>query len=220
MNVQKSAQCIGAAFAWQGRTHQIQSIMREIVLDLAVSLDGFIEGPHGEIDWITPPDINSSLLPFLDTIDTILYGRVSYDLWGNYQPGANDGEFMHRLYEAIHSKKKYVFSNTRSVTIDNTSFVGAVNSENVHAIKDLPGKDIWLYGGGSLISSFVNQGLIDRYRLGIYPVILGAGKPLFQQIQSRVSLELLNHSAQPDGMVLLEYAVKKAIPIGGSTALI
>lgn len=185
--------------------------MRKIILDLAVTLDGFIEGPNGEIDWCYADD-DSGLDTFVDSIDTIFYGRISYDLWGNYQPAETDTPFIKKLYEMIHQKKKYVFSSTRSVAVGDTVFLDSVSRENIESVRELPGKDIWLYGGGSLITSFINLGLVDIYRLGVFPVILGAGKPLFSGIQNRVGLELINTTSHPSGVVLLEYQPKKTFP--------
>ena len=89
--------------------------MRKIILNLAVTLDGFIEGPNGEIDWCQMDDSaemgeGSAFDKFLSGIDTIFYGRVSYDMWGQYQPAANASTFEKKLWENVHSKKKYVFS--------------------------------------------------------------------------------------------------------------
>ncbi|WP_228376690.1 dihydrofolate reductase family protein [Chryseobacterium formosense] len=84
--------------------------MKKIILDLATTLDGFIEGPNGEIDWcIMDDDMNFD--GFLSNIDSIFYGRVSYDSWGNYQPDENTGSEEINLWETIHSKNKFVFSS-------------------------------------------------------------------------------------------------------------
>jgi dihydrofolate reductase len=84
--------------------------MRKIILDLAVTLDGFIEGPNGEVDWCIMED-DMDFEGFLSGIDTIFYGRVSYDAWGNFQPGPNANPTEQILWEAVHSKKKFVFSS-------------------------------------------------------------------------------------------------------------
>jgi dihydrofolate reductase len=89
--------------------------MRKIILNLAVTLDGFIEGPNGEIDWITRESTaemgeGSPFDQFLSGIDAIFYGRVSYDLWGQYQPANTASETEKKLWENVHSKTKYVFS--------------------------------------------------------------------------------------------------------------
>ncbi|MRG48356.1 dihydrofolate reductase [Chitinophaga sp. SYP-B3965] len=170
--------------------------MRKIILDLAVTLDGFIEGPNGEIDWISEdPDatFDNTFGELLSSIDTIFYGRKSYDLWGNFQPDENAPPMIQELYQAIHSKKKYVFSHTKTTMND------------VPEILQQPGKDIWLYGGGQLITSFMNAGLVDVFRLAVFPVILGAGKPLFKDIQERVGLKLNEVKSSKMGVLMLNY---------------
>lgn len=84
--------------------------MKKVILDLAVTLDGFIEGPNGEIDWcIMDDDMNFD--GFISSIDTIFYGRVSYDTWGNFQPDANASPTEQLIWKEVHSKNKFVFSS-------------------------------------------------------------------------------------------------------------
>jgi dihydrofolate reductase len=186
--------------------------MRKIILNLAVTLDGFIEGPNGEIDWLdTNEDEDASFETifgeFLSGIDTIFYGRVSYDLWGNYQPEETAPPMIKELYKAIHTKKKYVFSRTKSDD-SKATFIPA-DKETVLEILQQPGKDIWLYGGGQLITSFMNMGLVDVYQLAVYPVILGAGKPLFKDIKERVGLKLVEVKSSASGVATLHYEANK-----------
>src|SRR5436190_23942585 len=132
--------------------------MRKIILDLAVTLDGFIEGPNGEIDWLLEDDqtdFGDILFDILSDIDILFYGRVSYDKWGNYEPGNNASQKLKSAYNLLHSKTKYVFSTTRK-NDDNATFINSNIEERVLEIKQQPGKNIWLYGGGNLITTFVN----------------------------------------------------------------
>lgn len=137
---------------------------RKVILDLAVTLDGFIEGKNGEIDWCIM-DEDMGFLDFLNQIDTILYGRKSYELWGQYrpEPGAADPE--KELWDVVHRKQKYVFSRTQKRTDHSATYINDHLAEEVHKLKNLPGKDIWLYGGASLITSFIELGLVDEFRL-------------------------------------------------------
>jgi dihydrofolate reductase len=181
--------------------------MRKIILDLAVTLDGFIEGPNQEVDWCILDD-DMGFDNFLSQIDTIFYGRVSYDTWGNYQPAANASDTELEIWSAVHSKRKYVFTHHPRQD-DNATFINTDLLERVNEIKQQEGKDIWLYGGAGLITSFINLGLIDIYRISVHPVALGAGKPLFENIKSRVQLELLNTKHFRSGVVQLIYQTKK-----------
>jgi dihydrofolate reductase len=176
---------------------------KKVILDLAVSLDGFIEGPNGEIDWcIMDDDMNFD--GFLASIDTIFYGRVSYDAWGNYQPDANASGAEQSLWKAVHEKKKYVFSSQRRED-RNATFIKSDIAAAVSSVKNGEGKDIWLYGGASLIKTFIREGLIDRYRISVHPIVLGAGKPLFEDLKDRIALKLIQTNVFKSGVVQLIY---------------
>ncbi|WP_080776815.1 dihydrofolate reductase family protein [Chryseobacterium phocaeense] len=180
--------------------------MRKIILDLAVSLDGFIEGPNGETDWcIMDDDMNFG--GFLTSIDTILYGRVSYDAWGTYQPDENAGPEEKEFWETIHSKNKYVFSH-QSREDAGAVFISSDIAETIAELKQQPGKDIWLYGGAGLIKTFIALDLIDAYRISVHPVALGSGKPLFENLRERLELKLINTHVFRSGVVQLIYESK------------
>lgn len=177
--------------------------MRKVILDLATSLDGFIEGPNGEIDWcIMDDDMNFD--SFLASIDTIFYGRVSYDSWGNFLPEANGSSAEQMLWQEIHSKNKFVFSS-QSRQDEKATFISSDIINKVAEIKQQEGKDIWLYGGAGLIRTFIDLGLIDIYRISVHPVALGSGKPLFENLQGRLRLGLVKTNVFRSGVVQLIY---------------
>lgn len=176
---------------------------RKVVLDLAVTLDGFIEGKNGEIDWCIMED-EMNFTEFLSRIDTILFGRKSYEGWGNYQLGPEASQSDREIWGMMHNMKKYVFSTTLQ-TDDDVVVVRDHVEEVVRKLKSSPGKDIWLFGGASLITTFMKLGLIDEYRLSVHPVILGAGKPLFVDIQQREELQLIDVNRYSSGVVQLCY---------------
>jgi len=185
--------------------------MRKVILNLAVTLDGFIEGPNGEIDWCIMDDgpvaeegISSHFDEFLARIDTIFYGRVSYDLWGQYQPAADASLPEKKLWQSVHSKSKYVFSMQPNESND-AVYITSDIADKVNEIKAQAGKDIWLYGGAKLITTFVNLGLIDNYLLAVHPVILGGGKPLFSDLKDRTNLKLNRAVTSKSGVILLDY---------------
>lgn len=177
---------------------------RRIILDLAITLDGFIEGKNGEVDWcVMDPDMGFT--QFLNEIDTILYGRKSYDLWGQYIPKEEDSEEEKEIWKLIHNKEKYVFSRTQTNTNNQAIFINENILEEVNKLKNQPGKDIWLYGGASLITTFINLGLVDEFRLSVHPVVLGEGKPLFVDIKQRMNLNMINIRKFSSGVVQLIY---------------
>jgi dihydrofolate reductase len=177
--------------------------MKKIILDLAVTLDGYIEGPNGEIDWCIMDD-DMDFEGFLAGVDTIFYGRVSYDMWGNFQPDPKAGETEKSVWSAVHSKKKYVFSS-RVKQDFNATFITSGIAEKVAGIQKQQGGDIWLYGGGRLIKTFIDLNLIDIYRISVHPVVLGAGKPLFEDLKERINLDLAGVNRFRSGVVQLIY---------------
>ncbi|MDP9961206.1 dihydrofolate reductase family protein [Chryseobacterium lathyri] len=180
--------------------------MRKIILDLAVTLDGFIEGPNGETDWcIMDDDMNFD--GFLNSVDTIFYGRVSYDSWGTYQPEETADPEEKKFWQSIHSKNKYVFSG-QDRKDPGAIFISSDIAEKVAEIKKQNGKDIWLYGGASLIKTFINSDLIDVYRISVHPVALGSGKPLFENLKERLELKLITTNVFRSGVVQLIYEPK------------
>jgi dihydrofolate reductase len=177
---------------------------RRIILDLAVTLDGFIEGKNGEVDWCIM-DSDMGFIDFLNQIDTILYGRKSYDLWGEFTPEIEHTDTEKEMWGLYHSKEKYVFSRTKKGTDNKAIFINDNILEEINKLKNKPGKDMWLYGGASLITTFMDLGLVDEFRLSVHPVILGEGKPLFIDIKQRLNLKMVNTRTFSSGVVQLIY---------------
>lgn len=187
-----------------GKVMSNDNKQRRIILDLAVTLDGFIEGPNGEVDWCIM-DSEMGFIDFLNQIDTILYGRKSYNLWGQFTPENEDSDMEKEMWDIIHRKEKYVFSTTQKGTDNKATFISDDIAEEVAQLKKKPGKDIWLYGGAGLITTFMNLGLVDEFRLSVHPVILGEGRPLFTDLKQRVNLKLVRTRNFSSGVVQLIY---------------
>lgn len=169
--------------------------MRKIVLQLAVSLDCFIEGPGGEFDWCFTDD-DYGMTDFFKRIDAIFIGRKSYELALSMGGSAPPG------FPAL---REYVFSNSLTIVEGDRVLVNGNLFEEVSKIKSQPGKDIWLYGGAALTSSLINLNLVDEMALAVHPILLSAGKPLFQNLPGRVPLKLINALTYPSGLVMLSY---------------
>ena len=186
--------------------------MRKLILNLAITVDGFIEGPKGEIDWlVTDPEIDFGdiLNEILMDKDAIVYGRVSYDKWGTFQPDDASPKIK-EAYKPMHSKQKYVFSRTKTGDHTDAIFINSDIKEKVLEIKRQPGKNIWLYGGAKITTTLLNLGLIDEFRLAVHPVIIGSGKPLFRNIQDRHKLKLIDVEGYKSGVILVKYQADKA----------
>ena len=174
--------------------------MRKIVLQLAVSLDGYIEGPNGEFDWcFTDQDYGMSA--FFKRIDSVFMGRKSYEL----------AESMHadETVPGFPKLDQYVFSNTLKTIKEGSVLVSGDIKAEIKKIKRRKGKDIWLFGGADLISSLMDLQLVDEIILAVHPVILGSGKALFKDIQERTWLTLTDHKVYPNGLVFLTYTVTR-----------
>ena len=178
--------------------------MRKVILGVAVSLDGYIEGPKGEYDWcFTDQDYGMS--DFFKRIDAMFIGRRTYEMFapkpGEKKKKQSGGPFAHM--------KQYIFSDTLKELPKEYILVNSDNlEEKVNSIKKEPGKDIWLFGGASLTTSLMNLNLVDELGLAVHPIILGGGKPLFQNIKDRIKLDLIDTKTYSSGLVSLTYQPK------------
>jgi dihydrofolate reductase len=172
--------------------------MRKIILGVAVSLDGLIEGPNGEYDWCLT-DQDYGMKEFLQRIDSIFAGRKTYEM----SLGKEDFDF------GFPKMKEYIFSTTMNTVPEGKTLVKGDIEKEVLKIKNGPGKDIWLFGGASLTSSLMNLGLIDELWLSVHPIILGSGKPLFSNIRERIHLTLKDTKTYSSGLVSLTYHVNR-----------
>jgi len=170
--------------------------MRKIILQVAVSLDGLIEGPNGEIDWCFM-DQDYGMKDFLKQVDTLFIGRKTYEL-------------MLRMREDSSVEfpkfRQYIFSTTLDEVKDDALLIKDNIQSQVEKIKNEEGKDIWLFGGGGLTTSLMNLQLVDEIWLAVHPVMLGGGKSLFN-IQQRVNLKLLDTKTYSTGLLFLKYSI-------------
>lgn len=169
--------------------------MRKVILGLAVSLDSFIEGPNGEYDWCFT-DQDYGLNEFYKQIDAVFVGRKSYEMSFGLEDGGGF-EFP--------KMKEYVFSNSMKDAKEGVSIISGDIKTEVEKIKQQEGKDIWLFGGASLTTTLMNLGLIDELWLSVHPVLLGEGKPLFQELKDRTNLKLIDTKVYETGLVSLKY---------------
>jgi dihydrofolate reductase len=170
--------------------------MRKIILGLAVSLDGFIEGPNGEYEWCFA-DQDYGLSDFLKRIDSSFIGRKTYEM--ALAMGDSSGSFP--------KLKEYIFSTTLDKVKEGAVLINGDIKNKVENIKKEKGKDIWLFGGAGLTTSLMNLGLVDEVSLAVHPVLLGGGKPLFKDIKDRITLRLVDKKTYSTGLVSLSYSI-------------
>ena len=182
--------------------------MREIIVSNYVSLDGFFAGPNGEIDWFMWDEETAEYSKGLAaSIDTILFGRVTYELMASYWPTVTTEDPV--ITEYMNRSPKIVFSRTLKKTDwKNTKLIMELNKEEILDLKKQPGKDMVIYGSGSLVSAFAQWGLIDDYRIFVNPVVLGNGKHMFKGLKERLELALLRTKTFQCGVVLLHYKLE------------
>jgi dihydrofolate reductase len=174
--------------------------MRRIRYSVAMSLDGYIAGPNGESDWIImDPDIDFRAL--MGRFDTVLMGRRTFE-----------AALAHGGGGSMPGMKAVVASRTlRQEDYPKVTIIGDGLEEFISRLRTEPGKDIWLFGGGSLFRSLLDAGLVDAVEVAVIPVLLGAGRPLLPPPGGRSTLRLIGSRVyEKTGIVSLEYAVDQA----------
>lgn len=181
--------------------------MRKVIASEFVTLDGFFSGPNGEIDWHNvDEEFNAWAIELIDSIDMMLFGRVTYEGMASYWPTAMATTDDPIVAGKMNATQKVVFSKTlEKADWENTTLVAGDAAEEIAKLKQQPGKDMVIYGSGKLVSSLALRGLIDEFRIFVNPVVLGSGAPLFQGMSDRVNLRLTGTRMFTSGNVLLSY---------------
>jgi dihydrofolate reductase len=177
--------------------------MRKLFVSNMVSLDGFFEAAHKELDWHTgDEEFFGYAKEMLRSVDTILFGRKTYQLMAAYWPSAAKDE----IAEKMNNLPKIVFSRTlKKVGWKNSRLISGEASAEISRLKQQPGRDMVILGSASLAAPLLQQGLIDEYRVIVSPVLIGSGNPLFPRITQRVKLTLKQTKVLGSGTVILYY---------------
>lgn len=176
-----------------------------------ISLDGFVAGPNGEMNWIT---VNDEIFDYvgqrISEGDTALYGRVTYEMMENYwptaadKPNASKHDIEHsKWYSKVH--KVVLSESLKGAQLKNTTIISDSLVENIHTIKNQPGGDILLFGSPTATHALLQENLIDGYWLFVNPIILGQGIPLFKGFKDKIKLKLLNAKPFSCGVTELNY---------------
>jgi dihydrofolate reductase len=184
--------------------------MRKVIVSEMLTSDGYFAGPDGEIDWFFwNEEMEKSAIDLISTVDTLLFGRVTYELMVNYWPSASSPTENPIIINKMINLPKIVFSKALEKVEwgkwNNARLIKEVTAEEILKMKKQTGKNIVIYGSGSIVSAFMNLGLIDEYYLLINPIVLGIGKPLFKDLSDKHKLELLGTKTFSNGVVLLHY---------------
>jgi len=187
--------------------------MGKLVLFMHVSADGFVGGPNGEMDWI---HVDEEIFDYAggrtNEADTALYGRKTFQMMDGYwptaaeQPGATKHDIEHSAW--YNRVTKVVLSRTlKSGDLKNTIIISENVADEIRKLKKTTKKDILIFGSPDAVHSLMAENLIDEYWLFVNPVLLSAGRSLFQNLKDRVKLTLATHHAFPSGVVCLHYKI-------------
>lgn len=181
--------------------------MRKIIFQMMVSLDGYFEGPNHELDWhLVDGEFNDYAADLLDSVDTLLFGRVTYQLMAGYWPTPAAMTDDPVIAAKMNGLSKIVFSRTLTkADWNNTRLVRENAVEEISKLKRQPGRDMAIFGSSDLAVSLMPAGLIDEYRIFVNPVVLGSGKPLLKGLNARLDLKLARTKVFESGLVLLCY---------------
>lgn len=180
-----------------------------------ISLDGFVAGPNGEMNWIkVDAEIFDHVGKRISKTDAALYGRVTYEMMQNYWPDAGDkpGASKHDIEHAswYNKAQKIVLSKTmKDAGLTNTTIIGDNLSDGINAIKQSAGSEILLFGSPTATHSLIQKNLIDGYWLFVNPIILGQGIPLFADIKDKIKLNLLTARQFTSGVTELNYTLDR-----------
>ena len=176
---------------------------RKIIAEVAISADGYIARPDGDVAWLDRPRPKGDygMGEFVKSIDTILMGRKTYDK--GIELGMKSSGFGPKI-------KSYVFSrNPQGSLLPGFEFVNEPVKPFVQRLRAQPGKNIWMMGGGEIVASFLDAGELDEFSLHVIPVLIGEGIPLIQPRHRLIELKLLSTMKFPDGVVHLNYSVDR-----------
>jgi len=189
--------------------------MRKIISFMHISLDGFVAGPNGEMNWIkVDEEIFDHIGKRIGEGDSALYGRVTYQMMEGYWPTAGDEpdaskhDIEHsKWYKGIH---KVVLSKTmKGADLKNTTIISDNLPDRINEIKQRAGNEILLFGSPTATHSLIQLNLIDGYWLFVNPIVLGQGIPLFADIKDKIKLKLLTTRQFTSGVTELNYIVDK-----------
>jgi dihydrofolate reductase len=176
--------------------------MGKTALYLGISFDGYVAGPHDETDWMDPyGDVEYGFSAFLDTVGAIIMGRRSYDV------GIEKGWFRQFDYRSPIVVVSREMPATVSGDADFTFVTEGLEAAHIRAKEIADDKNVYIFGGASLATQYLQVGLIDEITVGLVPIILGDGIRLFERVDRRVELRLLDVRKADKDLVMLSYSV-------------
>lgn len=187
--------------------------MRKLIYSMSVSLDGFVESADGDLNWGYPDEELHRHFNDQEAMnDYFLYGRKMYELMSAFWPTVDQNpsapDYVLEYARIWKNKPKIVFSKTLTKVEWNSRLFSGDIKEEITKLKEQPGNNISVAGPG-LASTFIQLGLIDEYWVYIHPIVLGAGKPMFNNSKNQIKLQLIETHSFKLGVVLLKYRFVK-----------
>jgi dihydrofolate reductase len=189
--------------------------MRKLIMQQWVSLDGYVADKNGSLDFFSARGdednkySDTRQLNFLDTVDAILFGRITYELFADFWPAVTND--IEPIADKLNETRKFVFSNTLTkAPWGKWADAEVINGDAIVAVKKLkasPGKNMVLWGGISLARQLMQENLIDEYHIQICPILLGGGRKLFSDDTDTKKLMLYDLQRDDTGVVLLKYQI-------------
>ena len=187
--------------------------MRRVIVSNVMSLDGFVSGPKGELDWfvyagfVKGTEFGEYVRALIRSVGAILLGRLTYEEFSSYWPTAKNDDPV--ITERMNNLPKFVFSRSLEKVAwgdwGTAKLVKEDASAMVSRMKQEPGRDMVVYGSATLVSALMKAELIDEYQLFLYPIVLGSGRPEFKDLNERHSLRLVDVNRFKSGIVKLIY---------------
>jgi len=181
--------------------------MRKVTVFNFITLNGYFKGPNGDISWHKHgAEENEYAAEMLKSGNTLLFGRVTYEMMASYWPTPIAIKNDPIVAEGMNNADKIVFSKTlKKVEWSNTRIVKDNIEEEIKKMKQMPGKDMTLLGSGTILTQFAEQSLIDEYQIMVDPVVIGDGTPILKGIRNKLDLKLTSTKTFKSGVVLLCY---------------
>ncbi|MBI3646681.1 MAG: dihydrofolate reductase [Acidobacteriales bacterium] len=182
--------------------------MREVIVFNQVTLDGYFADMNGDMSWAHKQDAEWKAFVQENASGggELLFGRITYELMASYWPTPLAMKNDPVVAERMNHLPKVVFSRTLDrASWNNTKLVKGGMAAEIRKMKKEPGKDMVIFGSGSIVSQLAQEGLIDEYQIALNPVVLGKGKTMFDGIKEKLHLKLTKTRAFANGNVLLCY---------------
>jgi dihydrofolate reductase len=188
--------------------------MRKLIVSINVTLNGFMAGPNGNLDWHVPywnEEMSRVASEQLSNADTILLGRITYNAMAGYWPAQQASSYAARedvaFSDMMNNYEKVVFSKTLT-TVSNWSNSRLANrsiAREINELKQQPGKNIIVYGSGKLVTALIRHNLVDEYHIWIHPVVIEQGRALFNNLHGRLNIHPYKTKVFDTGVVLMCY---------------